>query len=162
MASSVLINARYMVMGIALNESLHGSRGWRALQAQVLVDASFMVAHKGGGRFDIVRMFGATVPQWTCWVVGTLIGLLLQPEPELMEQLGVDVIFPAFFLLLVLEEMRSRRAIVAALCGAAISGGLLLVTEPGYALLAATAGALVGVLPESELLPEPETEEEWR
>ena len=161
-ASSVLINARYMVMGIALNESLHGSRGWRALQAQVLVDASFMVAHKGGGRFDIVRMFGATVPQWTCWVVGTLIGLLLQPEPELMEQLGVDVIFPAFFLLLVLEEMRSRRAIAAALCGAAISGGLLLVTEPGYALLAATAGALVGVLPESELLPEPETEEEWR
>ncbi len=79
-----------------------------------------------------------------------------------MEQLGVDVIFPAFFLLLVLEEMRSRRAVVAALCGAAISGGLLLVTEPGYALLASTAGALVGLLPETELLPEPETEEEWR
>ena len=54
-------------------------------------------------------MFGATVPQWSCWVVGTLIGLLFQPEPELLEQLGVDVIFPAFFLLLVLEEMRSRR-----------------------------------------------------
>ena len=51
---------------------------------------------------------------------------------------------------------------MAALCGAAISAGPLLVTEPGYALLAATAGALVGVLPESELLPEPEIEEEWR
>ena len=161
-ASSVLINARYLVMGIALNDSLHGSRGWRALQAQVLVDASFMVAHRGGGRFDIVRMFGATVPQWTAWVVGTLIGLLLRPDPELLEQLGVDVIFPAFFLLLVLEEMRSRRAIMAALCGAAISGGLLLVTEPGYALLASTAGALVGLLPVREPEKELATEEERR
>ena len=58
-------------MGIALNDSLHGSRLWRALQAQALVDASFMVAHRGGGRFDIARLVGATVPQWPCWVVGT-------------------------------------------------------------------------------------------
>ena len=56
--------------------------------------------------------------------------------------------FPAFFVLLVLDEVRTPRAAVAALLGAAIAGGLLLVTEPGYALLAATAGALVGVLPE--------------
>ena len=61
-----------------------------------------------------------------------------------MEQLGVDVIFPAFFLLLVLDEVRSRGPRWPRCCGAAISGGLLLVTEPGYALLAATAGALVG------------------
>jgi hypothetical protein len=46
--------------------------------------------------------------------------------------------------------MRNRRAVAAALAGGAISGALLLVTEPGYALLAATAGALVGVLRESE------------
>jgi predicted branched-subunit amino acid permease len=83
-------------------------------------------------------------------LLGTLIGLLLRPEPELMERLGADVVFPAFFLLLVLDEMRNRRAVAAALAGGAISGALLLVTEPGYALLAATAGALVGVLPESE------------
>jgi hypothetical protein len=44
--------------------------------------------------------------------------------------------------------MRTARAVVAALAGAAIAGGLVLVTEPGYALLAATAGALLGVLPE--------------
>ena len=35
-------------------------------------------------------------------------------------------------------------------------------TEPGYALLASTAGALVGLLPETELHPETEIEEEWR
>lgn len=146
--SAVLINARYLVMGVALNDSLHGSRVSRALQAQALVDASFVVAHQGGGRFDVARLVGATVPQWSCWLVGTATGLLLQPDPDLLENLGADVIFPAFFLLLVLDEVRSARAAVAALCGAAIAGGLLLVTEPGYALLAATAGAFVGVLPE--------------
>jgi 4-azaleucine resistance transporter AzlC len=149
-ASAFLINTRYLVMGVALNDSLRGSRGWRAVQAQALVDASFMVAHRGGGRFDVPRLVGATLAQWGCWLVGTLLGAVLQPDPELMQRLGVDVIFPAFFLLLVLDEVRSRRAVVAALAGAAISGGLLLVTEPGYALLAATAGALVGLRPGAE------------
>jgi predicted branched-subunit amino acid permease len=149
-AAAALINARYLVMGIALNDSLSGGRWWRALQAQALVDASLLLAHRGGGRFDVVRLVGATVPQWFGWVGGTLVGLLLQPDPELMSDLGIDVLFPAFFLILVLEEMKSLRAVGAALCGAAIAGGLLLVTEPGYALLAATAGALVGLLPERE------------
>jgi predicted branched-subunit amino acid permease len=145
--SAVLINTRYLVMGVALNDSLRGGRAWRALQAQALVDASFVVAHRGGGRFDVARLLGATVPQWLCWLVGTLTGLLLQPDPALLQRLGADVVFPAFFLLLALDEVRTLRAAVAALCGAAVAGCLLLVTEPGYALLAATAGALVGVLP---------------
>jgi predicted branched-subunit amino acid permease len=42
--SATLINARYLVMGIALNDSLRGNRAWRAVQAQALVDASFVVA----------------------------------------------------------------------------------------------------------------------
>ena len=50
-AAAVLINARYIVMGVALNDSLRGGRLWRALQAQGLVDASFVVAQRGDGRF---------------------------------------------------------------------------------------------------------------
>ena len=147
-ATAVLINARYLVMGVALNDSLHGSRLWRALQAQAIVDASFVVAHRGGGRFDIARLVGATVPQWLCWVTGTAIGSLLRPAPDLLYSLGADVIFPAFFFVLAMEEVgRSPRALFGALCGAAIAGGLLFLTEPGFALLAATAGALVGIIP---------------
>ena len=152
-ASAVLINARYLVMGLALNDSLQGSRGRRALQAQALVDASFVVAHRGGGRFDIGRLFGATVPQWSCWLLGTLLGLLARPDAALMQRLGLDVVFPAFFVLLILEEIKSSRAAIAALCGGCISGALLLVTEPGYALLAATAAALLGLLSDVEEEP---------
>jgi len=154
--SAALINARYLVMGVALNDSLRGGRLWRGLQAQALVDASFVVAHRGGGRFDVVRLVGASAPQWSGWLLGTATGVLLRPDAALLEQLGADVVFPAFFLLLALEEIRSLRAVVAALAGAVIAGGLLLVTEPGLALLAATAGAAVGALPGGE---EPATEE---
>lgn len=156
-ASSVLINARYVVMSVALNDSLRGGRLRRSLQAQALADPSFVLAHRGGGRFDAARLVGATVPQWVCWVTGTALGVLAQPSPGLLQTLGADVVFPAFFLLLAMEEVRrSPAALLAAGCGAAIAGALLLVTEPGYALLAGTAGALVGAsrAPRDDLVKE--------
>ena len=105
-----------------------------------------MLAHRGGGRFDAPRLVGATAPQWICWVSGTAVGVLAQPSPELLYAIGADVVFPAFFLLLAMDEVRrSPGALLAAACGAAIAGTMLLVTEPGYALLAGTAGALTYV-----------------
>lgn len=147
--SAVLINARYLVMSVALNNSLHGGRLSRALQAQALVDASFVVAHRANGGYDIVRLIGASVPQWFLWVSGTAIGALTSPSPDLMHRLGLDVAFPAFFLILALDELRrSSRALIAALLGAGVAAALLFITSPGYALLGATVAALLGVLPE--------------
>jgi 4-azaleucine resistance transporter AzlC len=146
-AAAVLINARYLVMSVALNDSLHGGRLRRALQAQALADASFVVAHRGGGRFDVARLVGASIPQWACWVSGTAVGVLSSPSPQLMHALGADVVFPAFFLLLAMDEVtRSRRAMAAAALGACLAAALLFVTTPGNALLAATAAALVGAV----------------
>jgi predicted branched-subunit amino acid permease len=147
--AAVLINARYIVMSVALNDSMRGGRIRRAMQAQALADASFVVAHRGGGRFDVARLIGASVPQWICWTVGTAVGLLGSPSRHLMHVLGVDVVFPAFFLLLALHEVRrSRRALAGTVAGAGFASVLLFVTDPGNALLGATAGALIGVLPE--------------
>jgi 4-azaleucine resistance transporter AzlC len=147
-SAAVLINARYVVMSVALNDSLDGSRLWRAVQAQAIVDASFVVAHRGGGRFDVARLIGASLPQWLGWVAGTAIGVVAAPSADLVHTLGLDVVFPAFFLMLALEELRaSRQALLASAVGASIGGGLLFVTSPANALLAAIAGALVGAVP---------------
>jgi len=78
---------------------------------------------------------------------GTAVGLLAAPSAHLMHALGADVVFPAFFLMLALDELRkSQRAIVAAILGAGIAAALLFVTNPGNALLGATAAALVGAV----------------
>ncbi|MEV8376692.1 AzlC family ABC transporter permease [Kribbella sp. NPDC056861] len=149
--SAVLINARYLVMSVALNESLRGGRLSRAIQAQALCDASFVVAHRNDGGYDIVRLIGASIPQWLLWVTGTAVGALTAPSPDLMHRLGLDVAFPAFFLILALDELRhSSRALLAALLGATIAAALLFVTTPSYALLGAIAAALLGVLPEKK------------
>ncbi|WP_199706726.1 AzlC family ABC transporter permease [Amnibacterium setariae] len=144
--SAALINLRFLPMGVALAGTLRGNALRRALEGQAVVDASFVAAHRGGGRFDRSLLLGATLPQWPLWVAGTLVGVLVAPPPELARSLGLDVVFPAFFALLLLEEARtSRRALTAAVLGGAIALGLLLVVPPGVALLGGALAALVGL-----------------
>jgi predicted branched-subunit amino acid permease len=145
-ASAALINARFAPMGLAVAPSLHGGRLRRAVEGQTVVDGSFVAAHLGGGRFDRERMMGATVVQFVAWVAGTVVGVLLAPPEELTEALGLDVVFPGFFLLLLLDEVRhSRRALAAAGLGGAIAGGLTLVVPAGLALLGSALAALIGL-----------------
>ncbi|MFD3401479.1 AzlC family ABC transporter permease [Kribbella sp. NPDC058693] len=144
--AAMVINVRYLVMSVAIAPSLRGSRWARMLQAQAIVDASFLAAHEEDGRYDVWRMIGVSVPQWICWTAGTAVGAQAAPSPDLMHELGLDVAFPAFFVILLIDEVRrSRRALVACLLGGMISAGLLFVTGPSYALLGAAAATLIGL-----------------
>ena len=160
-AAAILINARFLPMGLALGPSLSGGRLRRALQGQAVVDASFVAAHLGQGRFDRYRLFGATVVQWPAWVAGTVLGALAAPPTDLAHRLGLDVVFPAFFLLLLLDELRSSRSgYAAAAIGAVVAAVLLWWVPPGVALLAATTGALIALRSRPPHTPEPALENE--
>ncbi|MBB2940816.1 4-azaleucine resistance transporter AzlC [Actinoplanes lutulentus] len=148
--AALLINGRFLPMGLAVGPSLSGGRFRRALQGQAVVDGSWVAAHLGGGRFDRWRMFGATIVQWPAWVAGTAIGVVGAPSADLVERLGLDVVFPAFFLVLLLDEMKPREArpariALAALIGAVVAAALLWWVPAGIALLGATVGALAGL-----------------
>ena len=98
--AGILMNARFLPMGIALAPSLTGRAARRAIEGQAMVDASWAIAHEGGGRFDRDRLLGATIPQYPGWVLGTVMGALggdLVGDPE---RLGLDAVLPAFFLAL--------------------------------------------------------------
>jgi 4-azaleucine resistance transporter AzlC len=132
-AAAVLLNARFLAMGIAIAPSLKGGRLRRVVEGQAVVDASWALASRGDGRFDREHLIGATVPQYATWVVGTAMGVLAGDMVGDVERLGLDAIFPAFFLVLLVEELRSggRRAAAVALLAAApergvatLSGGL--------------------------------------
>lgn len=96
----MLVNVRYLVMSVALSGSLRGGRLRFALQAQALVDASFAISHGGEGEYDVGKLFGASCPQWMCWVLGTATGLILTPPPTFIHTFGLDTALPAFFLIL--------------------------------------------------------------
>ncbi len=141
-----LINARFLPMGVAVAASLQGGRLRRAIEGQSVVDGSWVAAHLGEGRFDRERLIGATVVQWPAWVAGTAVGVFVAPPPRIAEALGLDLVFPAFFLVLLMEELRtSRKARLAAGTGGAIAMALILVVPVGLALIASTLAALVGL-----------------
>jgi 4-azaleucine resistance transporter AzlC len=144
-AAGLLMNARFLPMGLAFGPSLRGGPLTRALQGQAVVDASFAIGNRGDGRFDHRVVIGATLPQAVGWVGGTAIGVLggaLIAEPE---RYGLDAVFPAFYLALLFGEAHGRRALAAAALGAAIALALLPVAPPGVPVIAAAAAALIGL-----------------
>jgi 4-azaleucine resistance transporter AzlC len=144
--AGILLNARYGPMGIALAPSLEGGALRRAAFGQAMIDASWAMANRGGGRFDPAFMVGATLPSYPCWVGGTAIGVFAGDLIGDPEALGLDAIFPAFFLALLIEELRRGRLAVAAACiGAAIALALTPVAPAGVPVIAACAAALLGL-----------------
>jgi 4-azaleucine resistance transporter AzlC len=143
--AGVLLNARYGPMGIALAPSLGGGLFRRGALGQAMVDQSWALASRGGGRFDPAFMVGATLPAYPLWVAGTAVGVLAGDVIGDTDRLGLDVVFPAFFLALLLNEMRTKRARPVAAAGAAIALVLLPVAPPGAPILAASLAALLGL-----------------
>jgi predicted branched-subunit amino acid permease len=148
LGAAALMNLRFVPMAAAAARSLHGGRLRRALEGQAVVDGSWVAAQRPDGTTDREKMIGATLVQGVAWVAGTAVGALLVPSADLLYQLGLDVVFPCFFLLLLLESLRSRPGDRwVALLALAIAGLSLLVVPVGVALLLSAAASLVVLIP---------------
>lgn len=145
--AGLLMNARFLPMGIAVAPALKGGRLRRAAEGQTVIDASWAIASDGRGNFDRELLIGATIPQALAWWGGTAIGALggsLIGDPA---ALGLDAIFPAFFLALLVNELRNRRAVAAAAIAFVLALVLVPHVPPGVPIVAASAAALLGLLP---------------
>jgi predicted branched-subunit amino acid permease len=147
-AAGVLLNMRYLPMGISIAASTEG--GWfrRALAAQPLIDAGWAMSYRGAGRYDVPYMWGFTAANYPMWVGGTAIGVVAGDLIGDPDRLGLDALFPAFFLgLLVGEATEGRRGWAAALLGAAIALTLAPLTPPGVPIMMACLAALIALVP---------------
>ena len=142
-AAGVQLNARYLAMGLALAPSLRGRAPSRAAFAMPTVDASWASASRGDGTFDPWYLVGVSAPQYVGWVLGTVIGVLIGPALGDPNALGLDTLFPAFFLALLYAEARGRRRVAAAGGGAGIALALTPIVPAGLPILAAAAAAVV-------------------
>jgi branched chain amino acid efflux pump len=144
-ATGTMLNARFLPMGVAAATALRGSPLRRALEGQAVVDASWALAVRHDGGFDRELLLGATIPQYPLWVAGTAVGVLGGGALGDPAALGLDAIFPAFFLGLLAAELERPRAKAAALLGGAIALSLTPVLPPGLPVLLASAAALLGL-----------------
>jgi branched chain amino acid efflux pump len=143
--AGIFLNARFLPMSIAIAPSVHGGPARRMFSGQAIIDASWALANRGGGRFDVPFMVGATLVNYPAWVGGAAIGVFGGGVIGDPGDLGFDAIFPAFFLGLLANELRGRVSAGAALIGAAVALALTPVAPPGVPVLAACTGALLGL-----------------
>jgi 4-azaleucine resistance transporter AzlC len=143
--AAALMNSRFLPMGVALAPWLPGSALKRAVQGQTVVDASWAMANEGDGSFDRHFLFGATSVQYATWLGGTALGAFAGSALGDPRDLGLDAVFPAFFVALLLPELRDARSRGVAVAGALIALGLVPLAPPGVPVLAASAAALVGL-----------------
>ena len=142
--AATLIASRFLAIGVALGPSMRGGSVRRALEGQAVVDASLILARTGEARYGVRRLIGATVPQYVGWFLGTVGGVLAGgkiPDPK---ALGLDALFPAFFLVLVWSELADRAARVTAIAATVIAAVLIPIAPPGIPVVAATLAVLAG------------------
>jgi predicted branched-subunit amino acid permease len=158
-------------MGFAIAPSMKGGPLRRLLTGALLADASFVIGHRGGGRFDISAIAWAAPLQYLPWIGGTVVGVVGASAIGDPARWGLDVLFPVFYLSLLLPDlfperfqdgsrrMRRRahgpgghgsrpqnlRPIIVAVLGAAITLALTPVAPPGVPVLVAAAAALIGL-----------------
>src|SRR5436190_6096059 len=157
--AALMLNARYLPLGVTVAPWLEGGLWSRLLHAHLMVDESWAIAAEGQGRWNPRVLLGAGVGLWVAWVAGTVVGVLFGHALGDPATLGLDAAFPALFLALLAPQLRleeratavaglrieaSSRA-VAALPGAAIALVLTPFTPAGVPIVCAGAPCLIGV-----------------
>ena len=145
-AAALLLNARYLPIGVSVARFLPGGNLRRFLTAQLVVDESWAIAAQRGGHFDPNRLVGAGAILGLAWVGGTIVGVVGGEALGDPAALGLDAAFPALFLALLVMQLDSRRAATAALLGGGIALALVPFAPPGVPIIAAAAAALVGLV----------------
>jgi predicted branched-subunit amino acid permease len=144
--AATLIASRFLAIGVALGPSMRGGTVRRALEGQAVVDASLILARTDEARYGVKRLLGATLPQYVGWLSGTVAGVLAGDQIPDPEKLGLDALFPAFFLVLVWGELGDRGARVTAITATVIAFVLIPIAPPGIPVVAASLAVVAGWL----------------
>lgn len=144
-AAAVLLNARYVPISISVASLFHGPRLRRLAEAQLIVDESWAISSRGGGRFDRRLLIGAGLLLYAAWVTGTAVGVAGGEALGDPKDLGLDGAFPALFLALLVPQLVGTRARLAAVVGAGVALALTPFTPAGTPIVAASAACLLGL-----------------
>ena len=150
--AGLLVNARHLPYGLALPDMTRPDgtgRGWRRLLAShVMNDESVVFAL---AQEDLPRKRAA---YWACglgvmlcWPAGAAVGSLIGSLIGNTNAFGLDAMFPAVILALIMPALRDRVTLRAALAGAVIALAATPFLPAGLPVLLALAGVLGVVIP---------------
>ena len=141
--SGLLLGLRHIGYGLALDRTLPRSSRRRLGAAQFLIDESTAMALAQSDSADARRAFWTTgLSVFGFWNAGTLIGALFGSVLGDPATLGLDAVFPAAFLALLVPLVRTSEGRLAAATGALIGLVLVPLLAAGLPIVLAAAGAL--------------------
>jgi predicted branched-subunit amino acid permease len=143
-AAAVLLNVRYVPIGISIASGFGGRVLRRLGESQLVVDESWAISI-AGGRFDRRLLVGAGLVLYAAWVGGTAIGIVGGGVIGNPVRFGLDAAFPALFLALLAPRLHDRTALLAAVIGGTLAALLIPVARPGVPIVVASLGCLVGL-----------------
>jgi len=146
MGPAVILAVRNAAYGLSLAPILPARLRDRVLMAQLVIDESTAMAQAQDDPARARRAFLTTgVSVFVCWNLGTLVGALVGGGLGDPRALGLDAMFPAAFLALLVPQLRRPGAPVAALVGAVVSVTLLPLAPAGVPVVAALVGIVPGI-----------------
>jgi branched chain amino acid efflux pump len=157
--AALMLNARYLPLGVTVAPWLEGGFWSRLLHAHLMVDESWAIAAEGQGRWNPRVMLAAGLGLAVAWIGGTAVGVVFGDSLGDPAKLGLDAAFPALFLALLAPQLRSEERstavaglrigasppAVAALLGASIALILTPFTPAGVPIISAGAACLIGL-----------------
>src|SRR6201994_898017 len=142
--AGLLVNSRHLPYGLALPPGVTGRRWARLLGTHVMNDESVVFAL---AQPDLPRKRAA---YWACglgvlacWPGGAVLGGLIGSAVHDTSAFGLDAMFPAVILALIVKDLRDVRTLRAALAGAAIALVATPFLPPGLPVLLALAALLL-------------------
>jgi len=154
--AGLLVNARHLPYGLALPDmtgpdmtgpAVTGRRWRRLLGSHVMNDESVVFAL---AQEDLPRKRAA---YWACglgvlvcWPAGAILGALIGSVIRNTGAFGLDAMFPAVILALIMPALRDRVTLRAALAGAVIALAATPFLPAGLPVLLALAGVLIVVI----------------
>lgn len=150
--AGLLVNARHLPYGLALPPGVTG-RGWRRLiGTHIMNDESvvFALAQQGPAA-KRAAFWTCGLGVLLCWPGGAVLGALIGSTVRNTSAFGLDAMFPAVILALIVPALRDRPTRRAALAGAAIALAAAPFLPPGLPVLLALAALML--LARSPALP---------
>ncbi|TMD68861.1 MAG: AzlC family ABC transporter permease [Chloroflexi bacterium] len=148
--TTLIVNLRYLLMGAAVSQwftRLSSLKAYATLFFLADENWALMVSEFEGGKRNAAFLLGSGLVLLTSWVSSTVLGRILGGAVHNPSQWGLDFVFTAMFLALLVGLWKGKADllpwVVAALVAVAAAHWL-----PGkwYILLGGVAGSLVGVV----------------
>src|SRR6516164_11584828 len=142
--AGLLVNSRHLPYGLALPPGVTGRRWGRLPGTHVMNDESvvFALAQPDPER-KRAAYWACGLGVLACWPGGAVIGALIGSAVHDTSAFGLDAMFPAVILALIVKDLRNPRTLRAALAGAAIALAATPFLPAGLPVLLAVAAVLL-------------------